>query len=85
MTCCRGKKERISKEKEREFYETESREQKYLKGYGSYDKRQIRKMTHIETFRYNVTGNMEEGDCTILFDYQNRSPLNHQASMFRID
>ena len=77
--------ERISKEKEREFYETESREQKYLKGYGSYDKRQIRKMTHIETFRYNVTGNMEEGDCTILFDYQNRSPLNHQASMFQID
>lgn len=77
--------ERISKEKEKAFYEKESEERNYLKGYESYDKRQIRKMTHIEEFCFDVTGSMEERGCTILFDYQNRSPLNHQAAMFKID
>lgn len=77
--------ERISKEKEKDFYEKESEEKRYLKGYGAYDKRQLRKMTHLEEFRFDVTGDMSEKNCVILFDYQNRSPLNHQAAMFRIE
>lgn len=74
--------ERISKEEEREFYDREAGEREYLKGYDSYDKRKLRKMTHLERFSYHVMGDMREGGCVILFDYQNRSPLNHQASAF---
>ena len=43
-------------------------------------KRQNGKMTHIEHFHYDVMGNCEEKDCFILFDYEKRSKLTHQAS-----
>ena len=55
-----------------------------MQGYESYDKRSLRKMTHIESFSYDVTGGMEERRTVLLFDYLNRSPLNHQAKIFRI-
>ena len=38
----------VSKEVERTFYDTEAEEHQYLKGYEKYDKRQLRKMTHLE-------------------------------------
>ena len=67
-----------------EFYEEESKEHKYLLGYEKYDKRQLRKMTHIEKFTYDVLGNGERKETVILFDYQNRSKLNYQATVFRL-
>lgn len=67
------------------FYEKESEEHKYLQGYEAYDKRQLRKMTHIEKFHYDVLGTCEEKEKLVLFDYQNRSRLTHQASVFEIE
>lgn len=66
------------------FYEKEAKEHRYLKGYEKYDKRQLRKMTHIESFRYDVAGDGTERKNRILFDYQNRSRLNYQASVFYV-
>lgn len=57
------------------FYEREEAELNYLTGYEKFDKRQMRKMTHLE----KVKGEL------ILFDYQNRSPLTHQASTYVVD
>ena len=74
----------VSKEFMNEFYEREAEQHQYLRGYEKYDKRQLRKMTHIEEFRYDVLGDGEEEKIRILFDYENRSRLTHQASIFKI-
>lgn len=74
----------VSKEFLNSFYEEECEQHKYLEGYAQYDKRQLRKMTHIEQFHYDI---LEQGDAKevrILFDYANRSPLTHQARVFSI-
>lgn len=57
------------------FYEKEEQEHCYLKGYERYDKRQMRKMTHLE----QIDGKL------LLFDYQNRSPLTNQAAVYQVD
>lgn len=67
--------ETVSKEEAAAFYDSESETHHYLRGYERYDKRQIRKMTHLE----KVNGNM------YLFDYKNRSPLTNQAKVILID
>ena len=54
----------------KQFFIEESQNPRYLKGYESYDSRQISKMAHVEV--------MGDGKM-ILFDYQNRSPLNYNA------
>ena len=59
----------VEKEELSSFYEKESKEHQYLKGYEQYDKRQMRKMTHMERFQYNVAGNGEKKETVILFDY----------------
>lgn len=64
----------VTKEEEAAFYEQEAAEHRYLQGYGQYDKRQLRKMTHLE----RVKGEL------LLFDYQNRSRLTNQAAVYRI-
>ena len=64
----------VSKEVERTFYDTEAEEHQYLIGYEKYDKRQLRKMTHLE----NIDGHL------ILFDYQNRNPLTNQATTYEV-
>ncbi len=55
----------------RRFYEEEERERTFLKGYESYDKNQMRKMTHLEYFPH-----LEK---MLLFDYKYRNPLNQEA------
>lgn len=75
----------VSKDWLNTFYETESKEHQYLIGYEAYDKRQLRKMTHIEKFHYDVLGTCEEKEKFILFDYQNRSRLTHQAAVTEIE
>ncbi len=64
----------VTKEEEAAFYEREASERKYLQGYDSYDKRQLRKMTHLERVKNEL----------LLFDYQNRSLLTNQAAVYRI-
>ena len=59
----------VEKEELSLFYEKESKEHQYLRGYEQYDKRQMRKMTHMERFRYDVAGNGEKKETVILFDY----------------
>lgn len=75
----------LGREELQEFYDREVKEHRYLKGYEKYDKRQLRKMTHIEKFHYDVAGNMERQETYLLFDYQNRSPLTHQALVLKIE
>lgn len=74
----------VTKEELNGFYEEEAQSRRYLKGYEKYEKRQLRKMTHIEKFHYDVLGNGEEKELLVLFDYENRSRLTHQASIFII-
>ena len=66
---------RIGKEEAAVFYDREAIEHRYLKGYEHYDKRQIRKMTHLE----KMDGKF------VLFDYKNRDVLTNQAKVFYID
>ena len=44
-------------------------------------KREQGKRTHIEHFHYDVAGDCRKKDCVILFDYENRSKLTHEASI----
>lgn len=55
----------------REFYDREGTEYTYLPKYRSYDKNQMRKMTHIEKFEILKK--------IIIFDYMCRNPLNQEA------
>ena len=75
---------RISKEELHAFYEKEFEEHRFLQGYDAYDKRQLRKMTHLERFSYDVAGDCGEKEMVYLFDYENRSSLTHQAAVFAI-
>ena len=72
----------MEKEEFSAFYEKESKEHCYLEGYEMYDKRQLRKMTHMERFHYDVTEDGTRRERVILFDYRNRNPLNYQARIF---
>ncbi|HCR83550.1 B12-binding domain-containing radical SAM protein [Muricomes intestini] len=64
----------VTKEEAAKFYAEEAAWHNYLKGYEAYDKRQMRKMTHLE----KIDGRL------LLFDYKNRSLLTNQASIFYI-
>lgn len=66
--------ETVEKKEAAEFYDAEAREPRYLKGYEGFDKRQLRKMTHLE----KLDGKL------LLFDYKNRNPLTNQAKIIRI-
>ena len=75
-----AKENRAEKEALQEFYRTEEEERKYLKTYAGYDKRQMRKMTHIEKFIL-----LEEKPFYVLFDYKNRNALDHRAWTIRLE
>ena len=74
----------IGKEELKAFYEREAEGPYYLKGYETYDKRQLMKMTHLERFQYDVTSDGKQKETILLFDYENRSKLTHQASVFSV-
>ncbi len=84
-----------TKELIRGFYQREAEERKYLPDYVSYDWKQISKMTHLEPFRYPVwdVKKLAEINCDthvtkqyfVLFDYQNRNPLNYEAETHVIE
>lgn len=58
------------------FYEREEGEHRYLQnGYEGRDRRQMRKMTHLERI----------GEKLLLFDYQNRDPLCNHARVVTVE
>jgi len=79
------------KKKMRQFFEHEEQTHHYLKGYDNYTSVQLLRMTHIERFLYPVWRE-SPADCTdklklpayILFDYQKRSALTHDAAFYEI-
>ena len=58
----------------RKFYRTEEQERRYLPAYREYDWKQLSRMTHLEPFRYPEPH-------YVLFDYQERNPLNYEAKV----
>ncbi len=66
---------KISSDEAAAFYKTEEEERRYLKNYAGYDRRQMRKMTHLE----RLFGRM------VLFDYQERDPLSGDAKVYEIE
>ncbi len=77
--------ELLDREEERRFYDREAEERVYLKDYETSEKRKLRKMTHLEKFSWDVMGDMQERPVYILFDYQNRNPLNYQAQVYEVE
>ena len=67
----------VAKDVARAFYEKEEETHNYLPDYGKYDRNQMRKMTHLEYFKL--------ADTYILFDYQNRNPLNQEARVCKVE
>ena len=65
---------KVSQAEATRFYQTEEAERNYLVGYEAYDKRQMRKMTHLEKI----------GGYYYLFDYRNRNPLTSDAFTYKI-
>lgn len=49
-----------------------------------YAQKNMRKMVHMERFTYNVFHDLKQEEIILLFDYQKRNPLNHQALVFMI-
>ena len=71
------------KEVSREIYQREEETRELLPAYAEYNSKQLSKMTHLEEFEYSV---WKEGECDklpkeqlIIFDYNQRSPLNLEA------
>ncbi len=62
------------KQEIRRFYQTEEQEHRYLPAYREYDWKQLSRMTHLEPFRYPEPH-------YVLFDYQERNPLNYEAKV----
>ena len=63
--------ETVSKEEASSLYAQEEQERSHLAGYERYDKRQLRKMTHLE----RIDGRL------LLFDYLHRDPWSGQAKV----
>ncbi len=82
---------KTDRQQRNKFYIQEEQAPKYLKGYSGYTSAQLLRMTHIECFFYPVWKERAE-DRThklqtpsyILFDYQKRSPLTHNATYYEI-
>ena len=66
---------RVTPDEAAAFYKAEEEERRYLSGYEGYDRRQMRKMTHLEKIREEV----------LLFDYRKRNPLNGDAAVYKVE
>ena len=81
----------LDKEKLRHFFDREAQNPQYLKNYEEYKSVQLLRMTHIERFSYPVW-HENPIDCAvrlkasayILFDYENRNVLTHDATFYEI-
>ena len=80
------------KERIRNFYGQEAVQPVYLAGYKGYQPQQLRKMTHLECFKYpvwekdldKVVMPLSE-PAYMLFDYQTRDPLTYNARYMLVD
>lgn len=72
------------KDKIRSFYKKEAEEKQYLTNYEKTEEKQLYRMTHLEVFRFQVQKDFEKKETAILFDYENRSPLTHEARTVRL-
>ncbi|MDE6312113.1 MAG: B12-binding domain-containing radical SAM protein [Lachnospiraceae bacterium] len=75
------------KESIRLFYRREAAEPRYLLG-GKYEKaeeKQLYRMTHLEVFSYDVQGDFKRKRTALLFDYEKRSPLTHEAAVHSLN
>lgn len=65
------------------FYKKEEEVRRFLPAYAVYDSKQLARMTHLEPFHYAVWKQGKEAAKSalgyVLFDYQKRSPLTHEA------
>lgn len=65
---------RVKPDEAAAFYKKEEKERLYLTDYEEYDRRQMRKMTHLEEIRGEI----------LLFDYRHRNPLNGDAAVYTV-
>ncbi|MFA9464502.1 MAG: B12-binding domain-containing radical SAM protein [Velocimicrobium sp.] len=77
------------KEKRHLFYQEESNLRRYLSDYQMYTVKQMRRMTHLEFFKFDIMktitlGNRVPGETRILFDYKNKNPLSNQARVWEV-
>lgn len=74
------------KEKIREFYREEAVKKQFLTGsaYDTNQEKQLYRMTHLEVFRYDIIRNFEKKETPVLFDYEHRSKLTHQAKTIEV-
>ena len=63
---------RVNSDEAAAFYKREEAERRYLKEYEGYDRRQMRKMTHLERLRGRL----------FLFDYRKRDALTGDAALY---
>lgn len=78
------------KEELREILEKESKEPRLLSGYEGIQPGQLGRMIHGEWFTFNIeeavrTGKPGTKGQWLLFDYQRRNPLNHQALVICVE
>lgn len=74
---------------ERKWYQDGQQIERYLPDYQDYGWKQTLRMTHLEQFDMDVLRYLDEGTlvakpCVLLFDYQKRDPLNHQARIVEV-
>lgn len=84
-------KNKTDRQQLNKFYAQEEQTPKYLKDYSGYTSAQLLRMTHIECFFYPVWKEQAQdrtkklqSPVYILFDYQKRSPLTHNAAYYEI-
>lgn len=82
----------VDRDRLRRFFEIEEQEHRFLKNYDGYQSVQLLRMTHVEQFSYPVWKE-NPAECTdrlsapayILFDYENRNALTHDAAFFAVE
>ena len=72
------------RERERKWYQDIQQLERHLPEYLDYGWKQTLRMTHLEQFDLDVLRYLNEGTlvakpCVLLFDFQKRDPLSHQA------
>ncbi len=80
---------RQQKDWNRNFYQNDVLCQEFLPYYKEFDWKQKARMTHLEHFSFSVlkymeTGELDENETVLLFDYRVRNPLNHQARILQV-
>lgn len=78
------------KEQYRRFFENKDNLHRLLPAYKGYNGKQISRMVHLEYFSIDIeetvrTGKAVRKETRRLFDYAERSPLNHQAAVIVLE